>query len=774
MTEGAQASETPCPNCGRPVDKLRAGALGIFGDTVHYFCTRDCKAAFGAASLPPPSPAPAPAPRPNGHPEPVGALQVLAAPVGASPAATRAEEPAPPSEPAPALARPSVPDRAPDPPPAQASAALAPPAAPPTSEPSAAPAVVPLSLARSPAAHLRPWPALALGTIACVTPLVLPAGLAAVCQLGCVAGLLVLLGLVGRSAHAVADRLAVLAAGIATFATAAGGVPALTAHAPGAAHLPFAFGAAVAAIALVARSIEAGLAARSTAEIRQLLEALPRSALVARTEGETETDLERVRAGEEIVVPAGGVVPVDGAVRAGSATVAPLQARSTTVEVGSGQLVIAGARVMQGELRLVATFVGAERTLARVARLALGQDARPATLVRTATRASVVSSALGLVGAIVIASLSLGGGQPPAVGLATASAFLLALWGRPLARAGATPLATGAGRAARVGAFFRDAAALEAAARVGTVVLPGGGTLTTGTPRVTDVESVGERSADELLALAAAASLAAAPDDAITGGLRAEATSRALTLPEVRRPAHRPGRGVLGAAPGGEDLVVGTRALLLAEGVSVAAADDAVSRLEERGRTTVLIAVGGKVQGLVGLHDAARPGARAAIDALHALGIEPVLLTGDARTTAEALAQELGIEHLRAEVEPDERAAEVRRLTESGTTVAVIGHPAMDGAALDAADVALALRAAGAPQGEPAVRLVGDAVGDAVAALEEARRAITGVRRNVTIASGALVLGGILAGGGLLPPPAAALLLAITSALVVRAPREPR
>jgi Cu+-exporting ATPase len=188
----------------------------------------------------------------------------------------------------------------------------------------------------------------------------------------------------------------------------------------------------------------------------------------------------------------------------------------------------------------------------------------------------------------------------------------------------------------------------------------------------------------------------------------------------------------------------------------------------------VLVAIGGKVQGIVGLHDAARPGARAAIDALHKRGIEPVLLTGDARTTAEALAHELGIEHLRAEVEPDQRAAEVRRLTESGTTVAVIGRPARDGAALDAADVAIALESAGAPQGEPTVRLVGDALEDAVTSLVEARRAIAAIRKNLTIASCALVLGGIMAAGGLLPPPAAALLSAVAAALVARPPKEDR
>lgn len=160
------------------------------------------------------------------------------------------------------------------------------------------------------------------------------------------------------------------------------------------------------------------------------------------------------------------------------------------------------------------------------------------------------------------------------------------------------------------------------------------------------------------------------------------------------------------------------------------------------------------------------------MDALHALGIEPVLLTGSSRTTAEALGRELGVDHLRAEVEPDARASEVRRLTESGTTVAVIGQPGPDGAALDAADVAVALLSAGAPQGEPAVRLAGDALSDAVAALSEARRAIAAVRRNVTIASGALVLGGILAAGGLLPPPAAALLSGLSTALVARVARE--
>jgi cation transport ATPase len=316
----------------------------------------------------------------------------------------------------------------------------------------------------------------------------------------------------------------------------------------------------------------------------------------------------------------------------------------------------------------------------------------------------------------VLVTISLAQKQPAGVGLATGSAFLLALCGRALESSGAVPIAAGAARAARSGAFFRDAAAIETTGRVGTVVLPARGTLTEGTPRVTDIETIDERGGDpgELVALAAAACLAAAPGHPVTSGLRAAAEQRGTLLPDVRRPVHRPGRGVLAAAPSGEDLVVGSRALLLAEGVSVAAADAAIASLEERGRTTVLVAVGGRVHGVIGLYDALRPGSREAVDALHALGVEPVILSGDSRTTVEAMAHELGIDHLRAEVEPERRADEVRRLSEAGTTVAVIGHPERDGAALDAADVAIALQSAAMPHGEPALRMVGGSLADEI------------------------------------------------------------
>ncbi|MBI2896823.1 MAG: HAD-IC family P-type ATPase [Deltaproteobacteria bacterium] len=719
MATPPAAANATCPVCGRSVDKLRAGAMGIYGETIRYFCSPECKGQFGVASFPPPAPVEAPA----------------------APAPAAAE---------PARSFPEAPDKRSD------------------TEPDTAPASRARGEERGRGRRLAA--VLLLGGLAAVTPLFLPPVLAASMQAVCVLLLLVPLCsavMAAKGPERLEEALPLLASAISVAAA----VSALLASGASAAELPLGFAAGVAAICTLGRDAEARFARQAGGELRSMLAALPRSALLVRPEGETETDLDRVRAGEEVLVPTGEIVPVDGVVRAGEATTVPLPFSEDEERVRSGDLVIAGAKVTRGELRLVATFVGAERTLARVARL--GQSPKQAPLVRGAVLAARIATALAIGGAVVVAALETWlAGRSLAASLIGASSVVLAMSGRALGRSGASPLASCIGRAAKHGAFFRDAAAVDAAARVGTVVLPARGTVTTGVPSVTNVERIAERDESELLGLAAAATAAAAPDHPVTQGLLAAASARTIDLPEVRRPAYQAGRGVLGAAPGGENLVVGSRQLLLSEGVSIAAADEIVSRLEGQGRTTILVAAAGKVQAVIGLCDAPRPEARHAVEKLDGLGIEPVLLTGDSRTTAESLGESLGVDHVRAQVEPEERASEVRRLTESGTTVAVIGHPARDGAALDSADVAIALKWAGAPQGEPAVRLAGDRVTDAVQALAEARAALGGIRRNVTVASSALVLGAILAVGGLLPPPGAALIWALASVLVARESRR--
>jgi P-type E1-E2 ATPase len=193
--------------------------------------------------------------------------------------------------------------------------------------------------------------------------------------------------------------------------------------------------------------------------------------------------------------------------------------------------------------------------------------------------------------------------------------------------------------------------------------------------------------------------------------------ARGASPENVRNATAHAGLGVTALAASGERLIVGSRALLLQEKVSVAVADARVNELEAQGRSVLLVAFAGKLVGLLALQDGLRPGARAAIQRLLDARIEPVLLSGEARETCETIGRALDIDHVRPEVLPADRGTEVRALAEGGHVVAVLGHPATDDGALGAADVAIAMGAAGSTPGEWTVQLASDDVRDAALAL---------------------------------------------------------
>ena len=276
--------------------------------------------------------------------------------------------------------------------------------------------------------------------------------------------------------------------------------------------------------------------------------------------------------------------------------------------------------------------------------------------------------------------------------------------------------------AARRGIVFRDAASVEEAARVGTVALCFRGTVTVGRPELTEVVSLGSRGEREVLGLAAAAE-EAAREDPLAGAIVRGAMSRGLRLEGVRRPVVLPGHGVTAMSASGEAVVVGHRRLLLAEGVSVAPAEDVLLGIEGAGRTAVLVAIDGRVEGVLGIDDPVRPEARSAVQALIDAGFEVALIAGTGRATVEAIGAMLDVSNLRPEVSPEERAGVVRALSEVGGGAAVVGRPRWDGAALAAADVGIQLEAAGGVGGETAIALASDDLRDAAAALTEARRA---------------------------------------------------
>ncbi|MGF1466572.1 MAG: HAD family hydrolase [Sandaracinaceae bacterium] len=516
-------------------------------------------------------------------------------------------------------------------------------------------------------------------------------------------------------------------------------------------------GAALAAGAVVLRGWLDGRArAASKAWVARLARELPAKARIPEGDpfagGSTTVEIARLRAGEEVVVAEGEVVPVDGVVQAGQAEVVLHPSALAPASRVPGDPVVAGAQVIEGTLRILATRVGDDRALLRPRRFGRTGGSRPAPLARLAGRAA----RWGGPAALVVAGLALLletdlGGQ-----LAAAAAVLLAAPLTAVRRASESPFVVGASAAAYRGIAFADPATLERGGQVTVAALCTHGVITEGEPELVETHAVGGSDPQALLSLVAGAETAA-DDHPIARAVLRHCERAGLALASVRRATFLPGRGVTAVAPSGEELVVGNRQLLLAEGVSVAVADTPARRAEARGQTALFVGLDGRVRGVLAFRDEDRRGARAAVQRLIDLGIEVVLLSGDHRGTVEALAKTLDIGHVKAELLPHEQGAEVKRLRDTGGTVAVIGRPGRDTGALGAADVPVVLGAAGGPAGEGAVALTSEDVRDGAAALWLAHATRREARRGTLAAALAGGLGVLLAATGLLAPGLAAL-----------------
>lgn len=486
----------------------------------------------------------------------------------------------------------------------------------------------------------------------------------------------------------------------------------------------------------------------SNARVEVLRNALALTARVSRKEpppegasddGTEAVDASRLRAGAEVIVGAGAVVPVDGVVREGEATVRLWPGAGELRRRVVGDAVLAGATVIDGQLRVLATRAGEEVAWARLTRLMSDAPTAPRIVkfARTLGQRAPFGAAAVAIAAAVAHALWTGGD-----GLLAAACVLALAPCALLAPVVEVPFLEALVAAAYRGIVFRDAASVESAARVGTVALCLRGTVTRGRLELTEVVSLGKRTENELVATAAAVEEAAATDP-IARALTEAVGRRGLRMENIRRPAVVPGQGITAVSAAGDPVLVGNRRLLLAEGVSVATAEDIAAAIEGAGRTAVFVAIDGAVEAVLGFEDAVRSEVRSAVQAMIDAGYDVALVGGASRTTVEAIGAMLDVANLRPEVLPEERSAVVRALSEVGHGVAVVGRPARDGAALAAADVAISIDAAGGAGTETAMALASDDLRDAAAALRMARRS-----RDRAVA--ALAVGGGVAGVGAL------------------------
>ncbi|MGH9250988.1 MAG: heavy metal translocating P-type ATPase, partial [Acidimicrobiales bacterium] len=527
---------------------------------------------------------------------------------------------------------------------------------------------------------------------------------------------------------------------------------------------------------LLGRLIEARAKAGTGEAIRALLGLQAKTARVRRDGAEIAVPVDEVVRGDLVVVRPGERVPVDGVIVRGRSTVdeSMVTGESIPVDKTPGDEVV-GATVNQtGALTLRATKVGAETMLAQIIRLVRRAQASKAPIQRLADRVS--SYFVPAVIAIAVATFTAWfvAGPDPAMTLGLVAAVAVLIIACPCALGLATPLSimVGTGKGAQAGVLIRDAAALETAQRLDMIVLDKTGTLTRGQPALTDISPVAGWADRELLRLVAAAERSS--EHPIGQAIAAGALDRGLSLPEPTAFDSVTGKGIRASVDSRVVLVGGSR--LLAEyGVATAALDDAADRLAAAGRTPVLAAVNGRPAGVLAVADTVKDDSRAAVAALQRLGLEVVMITGDDRRVGTAIAREVGISRVLAEVLPEHKAAEIQRLKGEGRRVGMVGDGINDSPALAQADVGFAIGTGTDVAIEAAdVTLVSGALGGIVAAIELSRAAMRNIRQNLAFAFAYNTIGIPVAAGVLYPilglrlsPIIAAAAMALSSLSVV-------
>jgi Cu+-exporting ATPase len=535
--------------------------------------------------------------------------------------------------------------------------------------------------------------------------------------------------------------------------------------------------AVVITLVALGRWLEARARGRTSEAIRRLVSLAPRTARVRRGTDEVEVPTAEVQVGDLIRIRPGERIPVDGVVIEGTSTVdeSMLTGESLPVDKASDAIVLGGTVNRTGSFVFRTTRVGRETTLARIVKLVEEAQGSRAPIQRLADRVAAVFVPVVL----AIAALTFVGwwllAPEPALLHALSNAVAVLVIACPCAMGLATPTAmmVAAGRGAEHGVLIRSAAALERLRDVDTVVFDKTGTLTVGRPAVTDVV-VAERDGPEEDLLALAAAVEQGSEHPIGEAIVRRAKDRGLALPPVGSFVSVPGQGVDALAPDGRALL-GNRVLMDARGIDVTALAPRAEALAAEGKTVVYLAFAGRALGLIAVADVLKPDAAAVVSRLRGMGLAVVMLTGDHRRTATAIAAQAGIDRVLAEVLPETKAREVGSLQEGGSVVAMVGDGINDAPALAQADVGIAMGSGTDVAIEAAdVTLMRGDLRGVVAAVELSRRTIRIVKENLAWAFGYnVVLIPVAAGllypvmGVLLSPILAGAAMAFSSVSVV-------
>lgn len=520
---------------------------------------------------------------------------------------------------------------------------------------------------------------------------------------------------------------------------------------------------------LLGKLFEANAKGRSSEAIKKMMGLQAKTAVVVRDGAEIEIPVEEVQKGEVIFIKPGEKVPVDGEIIEGQSALdeSMLTGESVPVDKSIGDKVIGATLSKNGFLKIKATNVGKETALAQIIKVVEEAQGSKAPIQRLADYISGIF-------------------VPIVVGIALLTFFVWYIWIVPgefapalekliavlviacpcaLGLATPTSIMAGSGRAAEFGILFKGGEHLEATHKIDTILLDKTGTVTNGTPELTDVRIAQGYEENELLQLVASAERLS--EHPLAQALVAGIKNKGIEIQDPLSFEAIPGHGVR-ATVQERELLVGTRKLMNQHKVNIDAALEEMTNLEREGKTAMLVALDGKYAGMLAVADTIKETSKEAVSRLKEMGLEVMMITGDNRQTAQAIAMQAGIEHVIAEVLPEGKAEEVKKLQQQGKKVAMVGDGINDAPALALADIGMAIGTGTDVAMEAAdITLMRGDLMSIADAIEMSRKTISNIKQNLFWAMGYNTLGIPIAAVGLLAPWVAGAAMAFSSVSVV-------
>ncbi|MPM03148.1 Copper-exporting P-type ATPase [bioreactor metagenome] len=526
---------------------------------------------------------------------------------------------------------------------------------------------------------------------------------------------------------------------------------------------------------LLGKSLEAVSKGRTSEAIKKLMGLAPKTAIIIQSGAEKEIPIDEVEIGDIIVVKPGAKIPVDGTVVEGHTSIdeSMLTGESMPVDKKDGDTVYAASLNTTGTIQFKAEKIGSDTALAQIIKLVEDAQGSKAPIAQMADIVSGYFVPVVCIIALVVGiAWYFGTGGNLELALTLFISVLVIACPCALGLATPTAIMVGTGKGAENGILIKGGEALETAHKINTIVFDKTGTITEGKPTVTDVLTTEGSKQEDLLRLAASAEKSS--EHPLGQAIVAGAQNKGLELLKVDNFNSLTGRGIE-AVISGQTVLAGNRKLMDERGISLSALEEASDRLAGEGKTPMYVAVDGRLAGIVAVADVVKASSKAAIESLHKMGVEVAMITGDNKRTASAIAKQVGIDRILAEVLPQDKSNEVKKLQGEGRKVAMVGDGINDAPALAQADIGIAIGSGTDVAMESAdIVLMRSDLMDVPTAIDLSKKTIRNIKQNLFWAFGYNVVGipiaaGVLYlfGGPLLNPIFAAAAMSLSSVSVL-------